>query len=167
MNGAWNLIKDAEFVEFSKNAALGKFDSEEDMRKAMEDGPWWFKGWAVLLQRWWKGMKPSDVNQRKIEIWIQMHEVPIQVRDRTTAKEVATVVVNLVVREGMKNIEVKSTYLRAQIELSVDDPIRRGLLLQIPDNWPQWISFIYERLPNVCFRCGRLTHETSRCGSSG
>ncbi|KAL9679970.1 hypothetical protein QQ045_017841 [Rhodiola kirilowii] len=112
-------------------------------------------------------MKPSDVNQRKIEIWLQMHEVPIQIRDKTTAKEVATKVGGLVVREGMKNVEVKGTYLRVRIEMPVDVPIRRGLLLQFPDDEPdQWITFRYERLPNVCFRCGRLTHVTSRCVSS-
>ncbi|KAL9679353.1 hypothetical protein QQ045_017211 [Rhodiola kirilowii] len=96
-----------------------------------------------------------------------MHEVSIQIRDKTTAKDVATAVGGLVEREGMKNVEVKGTYLRVRIELSVDEPIRRGLLLQFPDGEPdQWITFRYERLPNVFFRCGQLTHVTSRCGSN-
>ncbi|CAM8937347.1 unnamed protein product [Rhodiola kirilowii] len=152
MNGAWNLSKDAEFVAFSDNVALVKFFSEEDMRRVLEGGPWWFKGWAILLQKWWKGMKPSDVNQRKIEISMQMHEVPIQIRDKTTAKDVANEVGGLVEREGTKNVEVKGTYLRDRIELPVDEPIRRGLLLRFPDGMPdQWITFSYERLPNVCF----------------
>ena len=35
----------------------------------------------------------------------------------------------------------------------------RGKLITLENEKQVWISFKYERLPNLCYWCGRLTHD--------
>ena len=44
------------------------------------------------------------------------------------------------------------------IDLSL--PLCRGRLVSVGEGGKQvWISLKYERLPNICYWCGRLTHD--------
>lgn len=42
-------------------------------------------------------------------------------------------------------------------------PLLAELFLKRPNRKPTWFSFKYERLPNICYNCGILDHETRAC----
>ncbi|KAL9672282.1 hypothetical protein QQ045_028532 [Rhodiola kirilowii] len=53
---------------------------------------------------------------------------------------------------------------RFRIEVDINTPLRTGVyLLEEESKDPIWIDFRYERLPNICSRCGRLSHEMNEC----
>ena len=52
--------------------------------------------------------------------------------------------------------------IQASIDLSL--PLCRGRLISVGEGGKQvWIPFKYERLPNMCYWCGRLTHNDRDC----
>ena len=52
-------------------------------------------------------------------------------------------------------------YLQVSIDTSL--PLCRGRLISLHDGKQIWVSFKYERLPNICYWCGRLTQEDRDC----
>ena len=42
-------------------------------------------------------------------------------------------------------------------------PLCRGRLIKLKDDKQVWVSFKYERLSNICYWCGRLTHNDKDC----
>lgn len=53
--------------------------------------------------------------------------------------------------------------MRSRISLDTNRPILQGFFLSRIGRKPIWIYLKYERLPNVCYRCGKLNHETRAC----
>nr|POE50972.1 hypothetical protein CFP56_31126 [Quercus suber] len=57
--------------------------------------------------------------------------------------------------------------MRVRVELEIDKPLRRGAYIASSEGERLWLTFKYERLPSVCFVCGRLGHDKKHCPTSG
>ena len=55
------------------------------------------------------------------------------------------------------------TYMRAMAELPLNKPLRKGGYLMNGEGEKLWVTFKYERLPMVCYFCGRLGHDDKHC----
>ena len=55
-------------------------------------------------------------------------------------------------------------FIRIQASIDLSMPLCHGRLIVIGEGGKQvWVSFKYERLPNLCYWCGRLTHDDRDC----
>ncbi|OMO64558.1 hypothetical protein CCACVL1_21676 [Corchorus capsularis] len=54
-------------------------------------------------------------------------------------------------------------FLRIRVQLKVHKPLRRGMVLTVPDVGKLLISFRYERLPDFCYVCGCLDYIENEC----
>lgn len=60
--------------------------------------------------------------------------------------------------------KASGAFLRARVAVELDKPIRRGVCLRMNKNEePSWFKAQYERLPYVCFVCGKLGHSEIEC----
>ncbi|KAL0001432.1 hypothetical protein SO802_015213 [Lithocarpus litseifolius] len=50
-----------------------------------------------------------------------------------------------------------------RVSLNILDPIYRGRQVTFGQNSDGWVSFTYERLLNICYWCGRFTHDDKEC----
>ena len=57
-------------------------------------------------------------------------------------------------------------FMRVCVDLEIDKPLRRGAYITSSDGERLWLSFRYERLPTVCFICGKLGHDNKHCPMS-
>ena len=56
--------------------------------------------------------------------------------------------------------------IRVRVELEIDKPLRRGAYIASSEDERLWLTFKYERLPTVCFICGKLGHDNKHCPTS-
>ena len=42
-------------------------------------------------------------------------------------------------------------------------PLCRGRVITLEGGGKSWVSFKYERLSNLCYWCGRLSHDDKNC----
>lgn len=72
-----------------------------------------------------------------------------------------------VVGEVIQPLETKlfdaRNFIRIQVSIDLSLPLCRGRLISLNDGKEVWVSFKYERLPNICYWCGRLTHDDRDC----
>jgi len=57
----------------------------------------------------------------------------------------------------------KVKYMRARAELPLNKPLCRGGYLMNGEGEKLWVTFKYERLPMMCYFCGRLGHDDKHC----
>ena len=55
------------------------------------------------------------------------------------------------------------TFFRLKITIDLSLPLCRGRLISLENGKLTWVSFKYERLPNMCYWCGQLTHDDKDC----
>jgi hypothetical protein len=53
--------------------------------------------------------------------------------------------------------------MRVRVKLDISKPLCRGRMARLMEGKETWISFRYERLPNLCYWCGMLTHGDRDC----
>ena len=69
-----------------------------------------------------------------------------------------------VVDRSPKDSEVESgSFLRIRVSVDVSLPLCRGRIISMEDGIENWVTFKYERLPNICYWCGCLNHVDKDC----
>lgn len=53
--------------------------------------------------------------------------------------------------------------MRVKVKVDVTKPLCRGRKIGLCNGEEIWVSFKYERLPNLCYWCGQLTHHDNEC----
>jgi hypothetical protein len=57
----------------------------------------------------------------------------------------------------------KKMIIKIKVSLNVSQPIAAGILIGNANDGTNWIDFRYERLPQVCFKCGIVGHAENLC----
>lgn len=68
-------------------------------------------------------------------------------------------VVGEVISQSNPKLYDGGSFIRVKVAVDITLPLCRGHLVSLSDGKQVWISFRYERLPNLCYWCGRLTHD--------
>ena len=55
------------------------------------------------------------------------------------------------------------SFIRVRVLVDISQPLCRGRLITLEDGKVHWVSFKYERLPIICYWCGRLDHDEKDC----
>ena len=58
---------------------------------------------------------------------------------------------------------IGGSFMRARVVIDVSLPLCRGRLISFNEGEEGWVSFKYERLPNICYWCGCLNHSDKDC----
>lgn len=53
--------------------------------------------------------------------------------------------------------------MHMHVTLDVTEPLCRGGIIALEEGKKQWVSFKYKCLPNISYRCGRLSHDDKDC----
>ena len=75
--------------------------------------------------------------------------------------------ISVVIREVSRPTDSKEAnggnFLRVRVSIDLSLPLCRGRLVSLKNEKQTWISLRYERLPNLCYWCCRLTHDDKDC----
>ena len=63
---------------------------------------------------------------------------------------------------GVEN-EQGGSFIRVRVEIDILLPLCRGRVITLESGEKSWVSFKYERLPNLCYWCGHLNHGDKDC----
>ena len=59
--------------------------------------------------------------------------------------------------------EDEGRFMRVKVNLDIPLPLCNGRVITLENGNKHWVSFRYERLPNICYWCGRLDHDDKDC----
>ncbi|KAL9677451.1 hypothetical protein QQ045_005682 [Rhodiola kirilowii] len=162
---AWKMPTGVTFEEINGNMAVLKFEDKLKLEKVLEEGPWTYQNQLILIKRWEFGRKPEDLEFSKVQVWVQMHGIPVELMTEKISMGIAETI-GKVCRKMPEETEVrKKKFARYKVEIEVKEPIKNGVYvaLEDADDEPFWVEFKFERLPSPCELCKVITHETINC----
>lgn len=71
----WNLHTQAKGSYLGNGLFQFRFDNEEDLRKVMQNLPYHFANWMIILEKWKPTFSPTFPT--KIPFWIQIQGLPL------------------------------------------------------------------------------------------
>ena len=83
-------------------------------------------------------------------MWVQLYNLPIGLPTsiaKSIVFEVGTVIESILREELYEG----SNFLRIRVGVDATKPLCRGRRITLRSGKESWVSFKYERLPNICF----------------
>ena len=116
---------------------------------------WWFsKGMICLLI--------EKLQFNRVSFWIQIHNLPYSLLSSEVASSLCETSGEVTVPKDHTEMRC-GNFLRVGVAIDVLEPLCRGRQVKFDENVEGWVSFMYERFPNLCYWCGHLTHDDKDC----
>lgn len=143
---------------------MAEFGSGRDLDRVLAGTPWLFGKYTVLLKEYDETLRPSDIVFDLLEMWVRILDLPLGWMNRTKGSKVMGLIGHVTKMDADADGKANGAFLRARAAVEVDKPIRRGVLLRMSKNEePRWFHAQYEKLPYICFACGKMGHSELEC----
>ncbi|XP_050273150.1 uncharacterized protein LOC126716163 [Quercus robur] len=159
----WKTRNGFQIRNLGDHKFLFVFDNESDAERVLQNEPWSFDKHLIVFQRFNKDKVLDDYNLNKAALWVQVHNIPLAYMDRETAEEICSTVGKVVQSAGSKETGGGEGFIRVRVIVNVTQPLCRGRVVTLENGTKTWVSFRYERLPNLCYWCGCLDHDDKNC----
>ncbi|KAL0005887.1 hypothetical protein SO802_013448 [Lithocarpus litseifolius] len=158
----WRAKNDFKVCDAGDHIMLFVFDNAEEVNKILSSEPWSFDRHLVLLQRLESSTSVQALKLDSVSIWVQVHHILVCFLNRGVAEDLCKAI--RAVDKSAKDTEVdRGSFFRVRVRIDISLPLCRGRVLALEDGEECWVSFKYERLPNICYWCGCLDHTDRDC----
>ena len=163
---AWKPVFPMEVKRLSKEVFTFIFHHEIDLHKVYSRRPWSIRGSHLVLKRWSPKLTWQEVDFSTSSIWVQVHGLPPLWRTEDNLKRIGSRVgsvleVDLTGESG----GAWSKFIRLRVEVDIANPLSPGVFLLRPNIKDLWIGLKYEKIANLCYRCGIIGHDQKNCST--
>ena len=161
-NPIWRPKNGFKVRRVGDHTILFIFDNEEEVEKIIEVEPWSFDKHLVMLKQYDYSIPIQDLTFDHVSLWVQVHDIPAKYLSREVAEKLCEAV-GVVNKESSLGEVDRGTIMQVRVKVDVTLPLYRGRIFKLGNGSRGWVTFKYERLPNVCYWCGRLNHVNRDC----
>ena len=141
---------------------LFSFDNEADVDRILSLEPWCFDKYLMAFSRINKETTLEVCNFNQVSFWVQVYNIPLCYRNKEVAEQICEAIGIIQHPKDSPDCD-DGSFIRVRVSINISLPLCRGRLITLDDDRVHWVSFKYERLPNLCYWCGRLTHSDKDC----
>ncbi|CAA7054620.1 unnamed protein product [Microthlaspi erraticum] len=152
----WELKSSFEGSDLGYDCFQLRFNLQEDLHKVLENRPYQFGKWMVVLQKWEPIISTSFPSQ--IPLWVRIKGLPLHFWKKELLCDIG--------RELGTFLGYEITKLEAKIHVSIDAlaPIVKETVVEFASRDETLVTLEYERLDFHCSICNKLTHASRECG---
>ena len=139
------------------------FGDEVDAERVLMGQHWNYDKHLVSLRRLEKNVPMKDLEFNRTLIWVQLHDLPLGDMNPCSAYEIGKVIGE--VQPGFTKWDSQdgSSFMCIRVRVDTSKPLCHGRKICLEDGSVSQVRFKYERLPNLCYWCGLMTHADKDC----
>lgn len=153
MSQVWNLEGRIVGRPLGLDKFQFKFDSEYDLLQVLDKGPYHYKRWMLLLQRWEPVV--SENFPSKISFNVRIHGIPLHFWHDETIRIIGSELGRSTIKD------VKDA--RIWVEMNGLAPLVMTMDIELPTADITEVEFEYIKIEKHCFTCFSLFHEEADC----
>jgi hypothetical protein len=165
MTAAWNLAHEVTFRVVADNLFTVQARCLGDWKKITEEGPWLFRGSALMTEPFDGTTMVPSVVPHKVQVWIQIHRIPPRYRTKDIITQLASRVGEVLTVEMAAVPSEAGEFHRARVSLDSLKPLTRFTSLTPEGQGRMFLQVQYEKMPRHCEHCGLMDHEYLECGT--
>ncbi|XP_059446458.1 uncharacterized protein LOC132178004 [Corylus avellana] len=158
----WRLSGSVLFKEVLDNVWVFEFEEISDKRRVLEGRPWSFDRQILVLQEFDGTTPPSQLVFSHSPFCVQVHEMPLLCMNKAVGVKIGESLGSVEDVDVAGDGDGWGRCLRIRVNINLLEPLERGRALQVGGK-SHWVIFKYEKLPMLCFDCGRILHWRQGC----
>lgn len=115
-----------------------------------------------MLSKYTKDTSLEDCNFNKVSFWVQVYDIPLRFRNKEAAEQICESIGVIQYPKDPLDCD-RGSFIRVRVSIDISIPLCQGRFITLDDDKEHWVSFKHECLPNLCYWCGRLTHNDKDC----
>ncbi|KAM0906466.1 hypothetical protein ACQ4PT_016746 [Festuca glaucescens] len=164
MKAIWNLSRDPICREAGEILFVIQMHCLGDWKKVVHQGPWTFRGWAVLIEDYDSKEDPEHFDFCGLYVWAQIHGIPELYRKPWIVDDLARRVGKTREVQMSPKLFYEGNYVRIRVLLELNSPLKRVVSLNIDGEGKKRLYVKYEKVPFFCKHCGIIGHNHEECG---
>jgi hypothetical protein len=157
----WQPVKGVTIIPLEQGKFLFQLFHKLDVENILNGGPWLYDSSMIVLQKIPSGTVPKEVALDKMDIWIQVHNLPFGFIQEKVGKTIRGYVGEFKEYDAKNNLHSK--FMRLKVRIDVNLPLKKEWKVRAEGGEWVTIKFKYERLGIFCFMCGILGHTDKKC----
>ena len=158
----WRAKNGFKIQKEGDHVVLFTFDDKSELEKIVAAEPWSFDKHIMVLQNYDKKVDLTEMEFKWVTFWAQVYDIPIRFRNKRVAERICEAIGKVNVRFD-DNESKGDAFIRIRVTIDISKPLCRGRVISLDSVKELWVPFKYERLPNMCYWCGCLTHDDRDC----
>ena len=149
-NSLWRARRGFKIQHIGDRKILFSFEDKEDVDKIMDSEPWSFDKHLVVMQCYDNDRPPDDIKYDRTTFWVQVHGLPLMYMTIEVAEKICEGV-GEVIKQSDSKVYDEGNFIHVKVSVDITMPLYRGRLIKLKDDKQVWVSFKFERLPNICY----------------
>ncbi|TXG49106.1 hypothetical protein EZV62_024981 [Acer yangbiense] len=159
----WSPFRAVETEVVGDNIFMFYFNNQVDRDRIWQMGPWYFEKSLIALEKPVGTGNISLLGFNKVELWVQIHDVPIMYMNRRMEKWMAEQI-GEVIDIPSESKECWGRYMRVKVQIDIHKSLKRWLRLKLDKTENiVVVGLKYEILPEFCYDCGKIRHGIKEC----
>lgn len=163
MKMLWKPNKGLMVSEIEEELYLVEFGDGRDKKRILEMCPWSYGKQLILLQEFEGERVPKDITLKWSPFWVQIYNLPLMSMTREAGMEIGAKIGTVLDVDVLEKGVQWGKFLQVRVRIDATKKLVRGKKVTIEGGETKWVFFKYERLPNFCYKCGRLDHGEKEC----
>ena len=132
-----------------------QFASAEDLQNVLDNRPYHFAKWMLILQQWEPSVSPRFPSQ--IPFWVQVQDLPLHLWNEAILRSVAGDI------GTFESWEITASKARFRVHINGLQPLVFKTTLDFKNGDEVTVVLVYEKLEKFCTTCKKLDHEYNDC----
>ncbi|XP_019266854.1 PREDICTED: uncharacterized protein LOC109244251 [Nicotiana attenuata] len=154
----WKPKETFPLIDLGEDYFTVKFNKEENMVNALQNGPWFIFGHFLSVQRWEPNFVPSKAKQILTEICVRLSQLPTEFYDGNFLEKVGNKIGRLLKVDACTSTALRGCYARLYVELPLNKAVKSNVWI---GSHKQQVLYECDKL--LCLNCGHLGHSTGQC----
>ncbi|KAM0860821.1 hypothetical protein ACQ4PT_046297 [Festuca glaucescens] len=164
MKAVWNLSREPRCREVGENLFIFQMHCLGDWKKVVQQGPWTFRGWGVLIEDYDGLIDPEKFTFGGMYAWAQIHGIPELYQKEVVVDDLARRVGKTKEVQMAPKLFYEGNYVRIRVIIDVSKPLMPFVSLSITGEGRKRLAVKYEKISYFCKSYGLLGHDHEECG---
>ncbi|MCH81958.1 hypothetical protein A2U01_0002752 [Trifolium medium] len=133
-----------------------------DKDRILQGNPWIFRNSWLVVKPWDRDTDLHDVDFDHVPIWIQLWGLPPHCKTKQMGERLGALMGKVEASEFYE-YPGKQVIIKIKVAINIHNHITSRIHVGNPTDGTSWIDYRYEKLPQVCFKCGMIGHADKLC----
>ncbi|KAF7114898.1 hypothetical protein RHSIM_RhsimUnG0069600 [Rhododendron simsii] len=101
-----------------------------------------------------------------MDVWVQAHNIPVECYYSDLANLLGLAAGHLLQVDWSDDRTRILDFFRFKVRIHTNEPLVPGAFIELLEGDFHWISFRYEKIFRICYKCGKIGHTNTACKSS-